>query len=176
MPFLCSNTVSTHSRAKAAANNRRISPLLSSVSTHSRTKAAASLQVKTLFKLIGFNTQPHEGGCRGSTCFLRQPKCFNTQPHEGGCAITPVVSSHAAWFQHTAARRRLPIIIIPCSAMIGFNTQPHEGGCSRHCDRHFGQNGFNTQPHEGGCFLTANFQLFTKSFNTQPHEGGCQGA
>ena len=154
MPFLCSNTVSTHSRAKAAANNRRISPLLSSVSTHSRTKAAASLQVKTLFKLIG----------------------FNTQPHEGGCAITPVVSSHAAWFQHTAARRRLPIIIIPCSAMIGFNTQPHEGGCSRHCDRHFGQNGFNTQPHEGGCFLTANFQLFTKSFNTQPHEGGCQGA
>ena len=76
-------------------------------------------------------------------------------------------------FQHTAARRRLAVLLrSACHLPCGFNTQPPEGGWSFQCNsfrllvvfqhtaarRRLGlmeftdcqQHGFNTQPPEGG--------------------------
>ena len=81
--------ISTHSRPKAAAGSFP-DPLTSlKVSTHSRPKAAAIVDSLPTAYLSCFNTQPPEGGC--ANCFFeREP--VNT-------------------FQHTAARRRLPVAL-----------------------------------------------------------------
>ena len=57
------------------------------VSTHSRPKAAARL----LRNIYGHK------------------HCFNTQPPEGGCVVFLLVHHQSLMFQHTAARRRLPV-------------------------------------------------------------------
>ena len=77
--------VSTHSRTKAAASSDLSKRTAFRVSTHSRTKAAAGERWDTLSRVTGFNTQPHEGGCRGFNYEKSVIKSFNTQPHEGGC-------------------------------------------------------------------------------------------
>ena len=77
-------SVSTHSRAKAAAIRTAQTVIAFEVSTHSRAKAAASYVSKDK-KDEGFNTQPREGGCLLSATRILP---------------TPV-------FQHTAAQRRL---------------------------------------------------------------------
>ena len=100
--------VSTHSRAKAAANAllRACSAFscfntqpreggcvsasdfldVNYVSTHSRAKAAAPFH-GVVFKLrTGFNTQPREGGCSKLVLSEHSVRGFNTQPREGGCA------------------------------------------------------------------------------------------
>ena len=79
------------------------------VSTHSRTKAAASQNLSLPRGFERFNTQPHEGGCIRSIRGLSQISSFNTQPHEGGCLPPTGGSGRTGLFQHTAARRRLPI-------------------------------------------------------------------
>ena len=78
--------------------------------------------------------------------------CFNTQPPEGGCShlfyqsVTPKEFQHTAarrrllvvlitealvdLFQHTAARRRLVSKVKEKGDLKCFNTQPPEGGCS----------------------------------------------
>ena len=122
---------------------------------------------------------------------------FNTQPPEGGCSPSLPFLSSPTRFQHTAARRRLPISLSMrsltsevsthsrpkaaaaaclCRIAMGdcFNTQPPEGGCKLANWRTALLRGFNTQPPEGGCrqktlFFCPNGQ----SFNTQPPEGGC---
>ena len=58
------------------------------VSTHSRAEAAAKIDN------MGINLN----------------ECFNTQPRGGGCQIVNVRHLIVLMFQHTAARRRLPII------------------------------------------------------------------
>ena len=79
--------VSTHSRPKAAATEIGESYTVDGVSTHSRPKAAAELAAK----------------------FNNPDISFNTQPPEGGCGF--FIASKTGWsmFQHTAARRRLPM-------------------------------------------------------------------
>ena len=102
-----------------------------------------------------------------------------------------------AGFQHTAARRRLPLWFYHAERYgYCFNTQPPEGGCVRtvigginaplfqhtaarrrlpsekrriHCMK-----SFNTQPPEGGCLWKLNKVILTNCFNTQPPEGGCR--
>ena len=80
--------VSTHSRPKAAgcdiANTRRFR----NVSTHSRPKAAGKPLLHARVFLLGFNTQPPEGGWGVGTCSLATAKCFNTQPPEGGWSLS----------------------------------------------------------------------------------------
>ena len=82
-------------------------------------------------------------------------------------------SAPPGMFQHTAARRRLPLPVETISTAHCFNTQPPEGGCERFracdCDKAC----FNTQPPEGGCALAAAGNPWRYSFNTQPPEGGC---
>ena len=60
--------VSTHSRAEAAANSSRVTPITGDVSTHSRAEAAACFGLLIDFEVISFNTQPRGGGCRRSDC------------------------------------------------------------------------------------------------------------
>ena len=82
-----------------------------------------------------FNTQPRGGGCLRAVFLEVKNDCFNTQPRGGGCpsvvksAVVAVkVSTHSRaeaaaiakvriefdskLFQHTAARRRLPHLLI----------------------------------------------------------------
>ena len=54
-----------------------------------------------------FNTQPPEGGCRHLPPQGGRYRSFNTQPPEGGCPSSSSCSSFLLKFQHTAARRRL---------------------------------------------------------------------
>ena len=58
------DTVSTHSRAEAAALIRACEFLRHQVSTHSRAEAAAFLTGITGQGYFSFNTQPRGGGCK----------------------------------------------------------------------------------------------------------------
>ena len=98
-------TVSTHSRPKAAADDRH---LCRSRLPFQHTAARRRLQIRRNRATLSFG--------------------FNTQPPEGGCKVD-VKSDIELLFQHTAARRRLRVrtcsrLPTPC-----FNTQPPEGGC-----------------------------------------------
>ena len=121
------------------------------VSTHSRPKAAGAVYLPPMRAIAGFNTQPPEGGwCRhiinglyprsfntqppeGGWRRVRPPSAqrrrFNTQPPEGGWPTKPPSKPSTAWFQHTAARRRLDKFSSKTKAIqYCFNTQPPEGG------------------------------------------------
>ena len=120
------------------------------VSTHSHPKVAALPRAKT-FALIGFNTQPPEGGCNTLIQYGKITVSFNTQPPEGGCffpfgiCTNKFLFQHTAtrrwlpamregkgfnqWFQHTATRRWLHFITDWRNHFYCFNTQPPEGGC-----------------------------------------------
>ena len=105
--------------------------------------------------MVGFNTQPPEGGCPATTKGRAKQCSFNTQPPEGGCVdlyqIEPVykVSTHSR--PKAAAARTTPSTPSPP----GFNTQPPEGGCKVGITALPGLFCFNTQPPEGGCLMEA---------------------
>ena len=78
------------------------------------------------------------------------------------------------WFQHTAARRRLPISSRWDIKLCGFNTQPPEGGWDKGIPRfHRSPVSTHSRPKAAGRFRL--FGLCTDCFNTQPPEGGCTG-
>ena len=102
------------------------------VSTHSRAEAAAISRFRYIPRASGFNTQPRGGGCKGylprqpgrvvSTHSRAEaaagskiapqcnPSCFNTQPRGGGCRASLSEKLERLEFQHTAARRRLQTV------------------------------------------------------------------
>ena len=59
------------------------------VSTHSRAEAAAKKFIKSTKRIT----------------------CFNTQPRGGGCLSQIILRLIKSMFQHTAARRRLPMVL-----------------------------------------------------------------
>ena len=61
--ILIDNSVSTHSRAEAAARPAERRAIKKEVSTHSRAEAAAILRYTPCLFLSCFNTQPRGGGC-----------------------------------------------------------------------------------------------------------------
>ena len=77
------------------------------VSTHSRPKAAGAAGRLRSFDDGGFNSQPPEGGwwLKQLACVVRW--CFNSQPPERGWPRWRLQPCKRAWFQLTAARRRL---------------------------------------------------------------------
>ena len=105
------------------------------VSTHSRTKAAARFASLQYCTPLGFNTQPHEGGCvpnmdtkynevefqhtaarrrlqdKGFTHYKTDPVSTHSRTKAAAlsCLIICIVQH---LFQHTAARRRLPKPVI----------------------------------------------------------------
>ena len=120
--------VSTHSRPKAAGSSLQFGNAAAVVSTHSRPKAAGALRYtrgrrrgfqhtaarRRLGRcdtrgagVVGFNTQPPEGGWTGRLGRACIRLRFNTQPPEGGWGFKSDYELAKYWFQHTAARRRL---------------------------------------------------------------------
>ena len=122
------------------------------VSTHSRPKAAAPAQ-----------PLPPLARC-----------CFNTQPPEGGCSGAKAKLPCKRWFQHTAARRRLPSPSpTPCFAALFQHTAARRRLLAQRFTTPRVTRCFNTQPPEGGCCLIARLPEDARGFNTQPPEGGC---
>ena len=124
--------------------------------------------------VVGFNTQPPEGGCINKAKFKISVMSFNTQPPEGGCRPPVILLPLQQLFQHTAARRRLPACAAAILPKVSFQ---HTAARRRlrwpdACHRHL-LAGFNTQPPEGGCRFFRVLFLWMRSFNTQPPEGGC---
>ena len=128
--------VSTHSRPKAAGCSCKGRRAGFVVSTHSRPKAAGSGAGRMASGKRGFqhtaarrrladlayrfcmaacfNTQPPEGGWHSSFNNVAPFVCFNTQPPEGGWSRAAFHISARLLFQHTAARRRLVLIVLIC--------------------------------------------------------------
>ncbi len=98
------------------------------VSTHSRPKAAADALPQNKEIYPGFNTQPPEGGW-SDVEILESIFSVSThsRPKAAGCKCARAKSITKS-FQHTAARRRLPITTTCCGWLSSFNTQPPEGG------------------------------------------------
>ena len=119
--------VSTHSRPKAAADSAKNSSTLP-VFQHTAARRRLAASRKVLYLNGSFNTQPPEGGCCPEGLKPFRKHGFNTQPPEGGWSCLCRQSLNVL-FQHTAARRRLLKIPMPCLRCKCFNTQPPEGGC-----------------------------------------------
>ena len=54
----------------------------------------------------------------------------STHSRPKAAASSTSISRRYCWFQHTAARRRLPDVFLFVGIYRSFNTQPPEGGCS----------------------------------------------
>ena len=107
---ICPLVVSTHSRPKAAAPRH---PLFRSRRERFNTQppeGGCERRPGPGPGRIRFNTQPPEGGCPGPVLREIRHASFNTQPPEGGCATQRHPRRCSCWFQHTAARRRLPLL------------------------------------------------------------------
>ena len=117
--------VSTHSHPKVAAYwNIKIRHQFL-VSTHSHPKVAASASGAAVVRLLGFNTQPPEGGCIRHVSFYLHRRRFNTQPPEGGCKPEIQLVDHLNLFQHTATRRWLQSKIALQSSIRTVSTHSH---------------------------------------------------
>ncbi len=165
--------VSTHSRPKAAGLMQLFSKHKNAVSTHSRPKAAGCARIDWAEEHGCFNTQPPEGGWRRVAVRNGFLLCFNTQPPEGGWFTFQSEDSGQTEFQHTAARRRLGTIYqrLPRLAYC-FNTQPPEGGWSSALWRNWANSLFQHTAARRRLGLILLRQLFPLGFNTQPPEGG----
>ena len=148
------NTVSTHSRPKAAGYAVRFIRLLRIVSTHSRPKAAGylpklpdpqlyvsthsrpkaagfSILTNTFNVAVSTHSRPKAAGS-GVARPSNTKSGFNTQPPEGGWRGGHDLSQSGRLFQHTAARRRLVGSVgAGFRCFVGFNTQPPKGGWLR---------------------------------------------
>ena len=123
--------VSTHSRPKAAGpvahysiaksgfntqppeggcKGEVMTNMTKDVSTHSRPKAAERACIRQRCQLC-FNTQPPEGGCSASA-MLRLKLSVSTHSRPKAAATTISCCLTCLPFQHTAARRRL-ILLLP---------------------------------------------------------------
>ena len=120
--------VSTHSRPKAAGAFRTVLGTEQQVSTHSRPKAAGYLMFCNRFFFVCFNTQPPEGGWMP---FEHQSVIILKFQHTAARRRLEILLCRTHWslmFQHTAARRRLETNRYIGNLMVSFNTQPPEGG------------------------------------------------
>ena len=145
------DTVSTHSRPKAAAPRFHQNLCLDMVSTHSRPKAAALIRILLSVFCKRFNTQPPEGGCVMRRLICKRCGRFNTQPPEGGCAKGVGENSGCLVSTHSRPKAAACEKCLRWRWIISFNTQPPEGGCSPDVMAESWLYCFNTQPPEGGC-------------------------
>ena len=96
------------------------------VSTHSRPKAAGENLQEYVSECKFQHTAARRRLVRRTlqTCLMLG---FNTQPPEGGWHMD-MLHTRLNLFQHTAARRRLAPLLVRPAPINGFNTQPPEGG------------------------------------------------
>ena len=98
----------------------------------------------------------------------------STHSRAEAAALTLLTCLFAHRFQHTAARRRLPLNNGDNRQSINcFNTQPRGGGCFNSVRVLPCPSCFNTQPRGGGCLGTSTIRIRSGGFNTQPRGGGC---
>ena len=141
-------TVSTHSRPKAAASFIYNIPCRAWVSTHSRPKAAVVAWFKYLASLVvSTHSRPKAAG------YHPRLHCANMR------------------FQHTAARRRLMYQWSCLFSKKSFNTQPPEGGC---CEISASVIALRVSTHSRpkAAGKSAGWSSRLSCFNTQPPEGG----
>ena len=81
-----------------------------SVSTHSHPKAAAMFSLSISPPIIGFNTQPPEGGCSQSSVISPSIIRVSTHSHPKAAAKANIRRWLPQTFQHTATRRRLHLL------------------------------------------------------------------
>ena len=148
-------TVSTHSRPKAAAGNRRINRRIKKVSTHSRPKAAAPFYGCQIYLCFQFQHTAARRRLQLSDIKIDAVEIVSTHSRPKAAASEEVnawavmdVSTHSR--PKAAARfavnrvRNCPVSthsrpkaaafrLSTCRAVLAhcFNTQPPEGGCQR---------------------------------------------
>ena len=98
-----------------------------------------------------FNTQPPEGGWPSTRTTHSRQNGFNTQPPEGGWHQIVICRLKSAWFQHTAARRRLGrnLFVSKLARLVSTHSRPKAAG-TRTGRSTTTRRSFNTQPPEGG--------------------------
>ena len=144
--------------------------------------------------LIGFNTQPPEGGWRTYPPALPCRACFNTQPPEGGWRVSDDRNAFDWVSTHSRPKAAgAPCLCLRLSPIVSTHSRPKAAGVSKQ-SYVYGIFGFNTQPPEGGWIFVMHIQaillLFQHTaarrrlgcrnhtghrlhgFNTQPPEGG----
>ena len=100
------------------------------VSTHSRAEAAANFSTIMITNISCFNTQPRGGGCGKFPPIPYRHSSVSTHSRaEAAASIRIYLTRMILLFQHTAARRRLLMILGVMLTIGGFNTQPRGGGC-----------------------------------------------
>ena len=102
-------------------------------------------------EIVGFNSQPPEGGWTKQAASWELTCCFNSQPPEGGWVLEYRKIGTQEAFQLTAARRRLVGGAAARIAAIGVSThsRPKAAG-AHHSPKTRQPNRFNSQPPEGG--------------------------
>ena len=144
------------------------------VSTHSRAEAAAQAFVLPTPLAPCFNTQPRGGGCGRKRNRGSGKRCFNTQPRGGGCDTRNALLLTLGKFQHTAARRRLPIK--KSSLSIGTSVSTHSRAEAAAFDIHIPKITINVSTHsraEAAAIAYLTCSAVIVGFNTQPRGGGC---
>ena len=99
---------------------------------------------------------------------------FNTQPPEGGCLTSTGGSPPTAMFQHTAARRRLPVLSKRPCASRSFQHTAARRRLPRCCARRLAAASFqHTAARRRLPPTLCHPATSGRRFNTQPPEGGC---
>ncbi len=102
--------------------------IYNTVSTHSRPKAAGTLANRANPLQFCFNSQPPEGGWAFKPCNTANKHPFQLTAARRRLAASTIPPPYQAWFQLTAARRRLAQAGEVLLRLYGFNSQPPEGG------------------------------------------------
>ena len=145
------NTVSTHSRPKAAGFCAINMINIPRVSTHSRPKAAG----QGLWQSI-----PKDNG-------------FNTQPPEGGWQMTWNSRVRICRFQHTAARRRLDNALKTALSFYDVSTHSRPKAAGYSMRQYYKKDLVSTHSRPKAAGTANNAPLMPiAGFNTQPPEGG----
>ena len=148
-----------------------------------------------LSPLVGFNSQPPEGGWAFQTAFQTALAVFQLTAARRRLDQYANGAANPYGFQLTAARRRLGWKAVEHPSHHRFNSQPPEGGWRQPSGQYAQQRCFNSQPPEGGWLhiisthhIVKRFQLtaarrrlgpprripqsHAPRFNSQPPEGG----
>ena len=166
--------VSTHSRPKAAGQQRLLRSLAATVSTHSRPKAAGICKnpLRRYYD-VSTHSRPKAAGSALKS-FRRFLIWFQHTAARRRLALLQKEIFHDYQFQHTAARRRLELTgSIMKKFLKSFNTQPPEGGWYDStgllgCHQTVST---HSRPKAAGFFIWRTKNA-NHCFNTQPPEGG----
>ena len=167
--------VSTHSRAEVAAIPI-IGDFFSFLFQHTAARRRLPLTPNFIAgDLVRFNTQPRGGGCQNLRRHILFLPVSTHSRAEAAARWIAVTKPTVCWFQHTAARRRLPCFY---GFLLGkgwcFNTQPRGGGCTRKLTKGPYSHCVSTHSRAEAAAQRLHFaNLLISCFNTQPRGGGC---